>query len=125
MHPDSFAAGAGLCENSMSKNNPAEGGNTMARYILLVNWTDQGIRNVKESPKRLDAARGVAKSLGVEVAEFYMTMGDHDMVLVIEAPNDEAVAKFALRTGTAGNVRTKTLKAFAEAEYRSIVGSLG
>jgi uncharacterized protein with GYD domain len=97
----------------------------MARYILLVNWTDQGIRNVKESPKRLDAARGVAKSLGVEIAEFYMTMGDHDMVLVMEAPNDEAVAKFALRTGSAGNVRTKTLKAFAEAEYRSIVGSLG
>ena len=97
----------------------------MARYILLVNWTDQGIRNVKESPKRLDAARDVAKSLGAGITEFYMTMGDHDMVVVMDAPNDEAIAKFALRLGGAGNVRTKTLKAFAEAEYRSIIGSLG
>lgn len=97
----------------------------MARYIMLVNWTDQGIRNVKESPKRLEAARGIAKSLGAEITEFYMTMGDHDMVVVMEAPNDEAVAKFVLRLAGAGNVRTKTLKAFAEAEYRSIIGSLG
>ena len=97
----------------------------MARYIMLVNWTDQGIRNVKESPKRLEAARGVAKGLGAEMTEFYMTMGDHDMVVVMNAPNDDAVAKFALKLGSAGNVRTKTLKAFTEAEYRSIIGSLG
>ncbi len=96
----------------------------MARYIILVNWTDQGIRNVKESPKRLDAARDLAKGHGAELKEFYMTMGDHDMVVVVEAPNDEAVAKFALRLGGAGNVRTKTLKAFTESEYRSIIGSL-
>jgi len=96
----------------------------MARYIMLVNWTDQGIRNVKDSPKRLDAARDIAKGLGADVKEFYMTMGDHDMVVVVEAPTDEAVAKFVLRLGGAGNVRTKTLKAFAETEYRSIVGSL-
>jgi uncharacterized protein with GYD domain len=96
----------------------------MARYIMLVNWTDQGIRNVKDSPKRLDAARDLAKGLGVELKEFYMTMGDHDMVVVAEAANDEAIAKFALRLGGAGNVRTKTLKAFAESEYRAIIGSL-
>jgi len=101
-----------------------EGRTIMARYILLVNWTDQGIRNVKDSPKRLDAARNAAKGVGAEIRDFYMTMGDHDLVLVVDAPTDEAVAKFALIQGGAGNVRTKTLKAFSETEYRAIVGSL-
>ncbi len=96
----------------------------MARYIMLVNWTDQGIRNVKESPKRLEAARGVAKGLSAEIKEFYMTMGDCDMVVLMDAPNDEAMAKFVLALGRAGNVRTRTLKAFSETEYRAIIGSL-
>ncbi len=96
----------------------------MARYIVLTNWTDQGIRNVKESPKRLDAARGVAKGLGADIKDVYLTMGDHDMVVVVEAPNDESMAKFILALGSAGNVRTKTLKAFAESEYRAIIGAL-
>jgi uncharacterized protein with GYD domain len=96
----------------------------MARYIMLVNWTDQGIRSVKDSPKRLDAARNAAKGVGAEIRDFYMTMGDHDLVLVVDAPTDEAMAKFALVQGGAGNVRTKTLKAFSETEYRAIIGSL-
>jgi uncharacterized protein with GYD domain len=96
----------------------------MARYIMLVNWTDQGIRNVKDSPKRLDAARNAAKGVGAEIKDFYMTMGDHDLVLVVDAPTDEAMAKLALIQGGAGNVRTKTLKAFSGTEYRAIIGSL-
>jgi uncharacterized protein with GYD domain len=96
----------------------------MAKYIILMNWTDQGIRNVKESPKRLDAAREAAKKLGVQINDFYMTMGAFDMVLHIDAPNDESIAKFILGTGRAGNVNTKTLKAFSEDEYRKIIGSL-
>jgi uncharacterized protein with GYD domain len=72
----------------------------------------------------LEAARGVAKGVGAEIRDFYMTMGDHDMVVVVDAPADEAMAKFALMLGGAGNVRTKTLKAFSETEYRAIVGSL-
>jgi len=96
----------------------------MARYIMLTNWTDQGIRSVKESPKRLDAGRALAKSVGAEIKDFYMTMGDHDMVLIVEAPDDGIIAKFILRLAGAGNIRTKTLKAFTETEYRSIVGSL-
>ena len=96
----------------------------MAKYIILINWTDQGIRNVKDSPKRLDAARAVAKKLGAELNEFYMTMGEFDMVSHIDAPNDETVAKFILGLATLGNVRTKTLKAFSEDEYRKIIGSL-
>jgi len=96
----------------------------MAQYIILFNWTDQGIRNVKDSPKRLDTARGVAKKLGMELKDVYLTMGDYDMVGHLDAPNDEVVAKFALGLGTLGNVRTRTLKAFSEDEYRKIIGSL-
>src|SRR4030095_2350254 len=97
----------------------------MAKYIVLINWTDQGVRNVKDSPKRLDTARGFAKKLGMEMNDFYMTMGDYDMVGHIDAPNDETVAKFILGLATLGNVRTKTLKAFSEDEYRKIIGSTG
>jgi uncharacterized protein with GYD domain len=79
---------------------------------------------VKESPKRLEAARGAAKGVGAELREFYMTMGDHDMVAIMDAPNDDAMAKFVLALGSAGSVRTKTLKAFSETEYRAIIGSL-
>jgi len=96
----------------------------MARYIMLTNWTEQGIKNVKESPKRLDAAKALAKKFNGEVVEFYMTTGAHDMVVMLEAPDDEAAAKFALSLGSAGNVRTTTLKAFSEQSYRSIIGSL-
>ena len=96
----------------------------MAQYIMLSNWTEQGIKNVKESPKRLDAAKALAKKFNGEILEFYMTTGAHDMVVMLEAPDDEAAAKFALSLGSAGNVRTTTLKAFSEQSYRSIIGSL-
>jgi uncharacterized protein with GYD domain len=96
----------------------------MARYIMLTNWTEQGIKNVKESPKRLDAAKASAKKFNGEIVDFYMTTGAHDMVVMLEAPDDEAAAKFALSLGSAGNVRTTTLKAFSEQSYRSIIGSL-
>ena len=96
----------------------------MAKYIALMNWTDQGIKNVKESPGRLDAARGLAKKLGCEMHDFYMTIGSYDMMVIMDAPDDETVAKFILMTGAGGNVRTTTLKAFSEDAYRKIVGSL-
>jgi uncharacterized protein with GYD domain len=96
----------------------------MAKYIALVNWTDQGVKNVKDSPNRLDAARELAKKCGCEMQEFYMTIGPYDMVATMEAPNDEAMAKFALSLARGGNVRTTTLKAFPEDLYRKIVGSL-
>ena len=96
----------------------------MATYIVLMNWTEQGIKNVKESPKRLDAARDVAKKLGCKLGDFYMTIGPYDGVTIIEAPSEEAMAKFALMTGAAGNVRTTTLKAFPGDAYRKIMTSL-
>jgi len=96
----------------------------MARYILLVNWTDQGVKSVKDSPKRLDAARKLAETAGARLGDFYMTMGGYDMVAHVEAPDDATLAKFVLHLAGAGNVRTQTLKAFSEDEYRKILGAL-
>ena len=96
----------------------------MPTYIILINYTDQGVRNVKESPKRLDAAKKLLKSMGGEFKQFYLTMGAYDLATIVEAPNDEAIAKFALVVGSLGNIRTTTLKAFPEDEYRKIVAAL-
>jgi uncharacterized protein with GYD domain len=96
----------------------------MAKYILLLSWTGDGVRAVKESPSRLDKGRELAKSVGAKIEQFYMVMGDHDMVAVLEAPNDDAVATFVLKLSMGGSVRTKTLKAFTEDQYRGILGAL-
>lgn len=96
----------------------------MPTYIALINYTDQGIRQIKDSPKRLDAARTMLKDLGGTLKEFYLTLGQYDIVTVLEAPNDDVVARFVLQVASAGNVRTTTLKAFPEAEYRKVVQSL-
>jgi len=97
----------------------------MATYFILINWTDQGIKNVKDSPKRVDAARKAVKDIGGDLKSFYMLQGSYDAVLIIEMPNDETLAKFLLRIGSLGNVRTSTMRAYTEAEYRKIIGELG
>ncbi len=84
----------------------------MASYIVLINYTDQGIRNVKQSPKRRKAAIATAEKLGIKVEEAYLTMGPCDMVLVADAPNDEAMTTWALSVGSLGNVRTQTMRAY-------------
>ena len=96
----------------------------MATYLMLLNWTDQGMRNIKESPKRMDAAKQLAKDLGGEIKTVYMTQGSFDLVFVAEMPNDEKVAAFVLKLGSLGNVRTTTLKAYSEDDYRKIIGGL-
>ena len=96
----------------------------MATYILLVNYTDQGARNIKESPKRLDAARELAKQFGAQLKDMHLTFGAYDLVVTVEAPDDAAMAKFNLAVASRGNVRTTTLKAFSEADFRKIVASL-
>lgn len=97
----------------------------MTTYIMLINWTEQGMKNVRESPKRLDAAKKMLADMGGSFKQFYLTMGDCDMVAVVEAPDDAVMARLALGLGMAGSVRTRTLKAFPEAAYREIVSSLG
>jgi uncharacterized protein with GYD domain len=96
----------------------------MATYIMLINYTDQGIRNIKDSPNRLDAAKALAQELGGEFKQTYLTLGSYDLVAVVELPDDAAAAKFALTIGNLGNIRTTTLKAFNEAEYRDIIAAL-
>lgn len=96
----------------------------MAKYIGLVNWTDNGIRQIKESPARLDGVRALAKKYGCELKDFYMTIGAYDMVVTMEAPDDDSLAKFLLAIAAGGNVRTTTLKAFPEDVYRKIVGDM-
>ncbi len=96
----------------------------MSTYFILANWTEQGIKAVKASPKRLRAAKRLAKDCGVKFRSFHMTLGQYDIIVSVEAPDDEAVARFALALGSAGNVRTMTLKGFTEQEYQKIIGSL-
>ena len=96
----------------------------MPTYIMLLNWTEQGISKIKASPKRLDAGKKAFKKAGCELKDVYLTMGPYDLVCTVEAPDSETAAKAILSLGLAGNVRTLTLPAFTEDEYRKIVGSL-
>ena len=96
----------------------------MATYIILTNWTQKGIESIKESPARLDAARKAFQAAGGELKAFYLVMGRYDMVVVGEAPDDEAAAKLALAISSGGAVRTETLRAFTEDEYRKIIAAL-
>ena len=96
----------------------------MPTYITLVNYTQKGVENVKESPQRLDAAKNAFKGMGAELKEFYLVMGQYDIILVSEAPDDETIAKIALILGSLGNVRTESFRAFKEDEYREIVSAL-
>ena len=96
----------------------------MATYLSLFNWTDQGIRTVKDSPKRLGATRKALKKLGGELKAFYMLQGHYDGVLIFDLPNEDAMTKFLLTTGSAGNVRTTTLRAFTETEFLKHIAAL-
>jgi uncharacterized protein with GYD domain len=94
-------------------------------YVLLANWTEQGIRGVKESPRRLDTAKKALKDMGGEFKSVFLTLGDYDLVVIYEAPDDAVAARFNLQLGMQGNIRTRTMKAFPEAVYREIITSLG
>lgn len=96
----------------------------MPTYIALLKWTAQGISKIKESPSRLDAGRAEFRKAGIEMKEVYLTMGQYDLVCVIDAPDDAALARGILTLGSQGNVSTETLKAFSEDDYRKIIGSI-
>jgi uncharacterized protein with GYD domain len=93
-------------------------------FVVTINWTDQGIRAIKDSPKRAKAARQLAKKLGVEMKELYLTSGDSDLLVFVESPNGDNVAKFALAVGSQGSVRTRTARAWTEAEYTKLISGL-
>ena len=96
----------------------------MATYIILANFTEQGIRNVKDTPNRADAFKDMARKAGVTVKEQYWTLGAHDIVAIVEAPDDIAVTAVGLSVGALGNVRTQTLRAFSKTEMTTIVGKM-
>ena len=96
----------------------------MATYISLLKYTKQGIENIKDGPKRLDAAKEAYKAMGATLKEYYLVTGQYDAVVISEAPNDETVARVALTIGSKGAIRTETFRAFPEGEYRNIIASL-
>jgi uncharacterized protein with GYD domain len=96
----------------------------MATYITLASWTQKGIEAVKESPARLEDAKKAFNAMGAELKEFYLVTGQYDMVILSEGPDDETMAKVALAIGSKGSVRTQTLRAYTENEYRNIISAL-
>jgi uncharacterized protein with GYD domain len=96
----------------------------MATYITLLRYTQQGIQNLSEAPTRLDTAKEAFRKMGAELKEYYATTGQYDAVVISEAPDDATFAKVSLAIGMQGNVRTETLRAFTEDEYRGIVAAL-
>ena len=96
----------------------------MPNYIVLVNWTDQGIKNVKDTVKRAKSFGGALEKAGGKSLGVYYTTGRYDIVAIVEAPNDEAIASVLYSTGSQGNIRTETLKAFSVAEANNIIEKL-
>jgi uncharacterized protein with GYD domain len=97
----------------------------MPTYVSLFNWTDQGIRSVKETVQRRDQADALAERHGVRIEQVYWTVGPYDLVTIVEAPDDESVTAMLLELGSAGNLRTTTLRAYGREEMSGIIQRLG
>jgi uncharacterized protein with GYD domain len=97
----------------------------VARYVVLFDWTDQGIRNAKDTVQRVGQARAAWEPRGVRIEALYWCLGDHDIVGVVDAPDDATLAASLLQLAGSGNVRTKTLRAFDEGEMQAVLGQLG
>ena len=96
----------------------------MDTYVILGNYTQQGVEKIKESPDRIESGRKAFEAVGGKVIAWYLLMGRYDFMLVVQAPNPQAVASVLLSYGSGGNGRTETLRAFTEAEFKDIVASL-
>ena len=96
----------------------------MPTFIAMLSWTDQGIRGVKDSPKRLLAAREAAKKLGVEIKQVFLTTGEFDLLSILEAANGDNVAKLIMTLGSQGNLRSRIVRAWPEAEYIKMTSEL-
>ena len=93
-------------------------------FICSLGFTDQGIRGIKDGPNRAKAARELAGKLGVDIKHAYLTSGEDDLLLIVEASNGDNVAKFALALASRGNVRTRTARAWTEQEYAKLISEL-
>jgi uncharacterized protein with GYD domain len=96
----------------------------MANYILLASYSEQGLKGIKETVKRTDAVRELAKKAGITMKDSYWTLGRYDVVAVFEAPDDETMTAFSLSVARLGNVKTETLRAFSATEMASILGKM-
>ncbi len=96
----------------------------MARYISLIQFTEQGIRNIKDTVKRGDAAMAEAEKMGMKIIEEFWTMGAYDVVVVVDAPNDETMSAFMLKIGSLGNVKSHTLRAFRRKEMENVLAKI-
>jgi uncharacterized protein with GYD domain len=97
---------------------------TMPTFISMLSWTDQGIRSLKDTPKRVQAAREMGKKFGVEIKQVFLTSGDFDIMVVLEAPHYDNVAKHAMAAGLHGNVRSRTVRAWPEADMLKLISEL-
>ena len=96
----------------------------MAKYVSLLQFTDQGICNVRDSIKRAAAATAEAEKMGVKVTDAFWTMGAYDVVLLLDAPDDETISAFFLKVGSLGNVKSQTMRAFRREEMESILAKI-
>jgi uncharacterized protein with GYD domain len=96
----------------------------MPTYIIMSKWTSQGLQNIKQSPSRLDAGRKAYEAVGMKMTHFFMTTGRHDMIAIVDAPDDATLAKAILMTTAQGSLTTETCRAFTEDEYRQIISRL-
>ncbi|MCX8568626.1 GYD domain-containing protein [Aminobacter sp. MET-1] len=96
----------------------------MAYYVFLTNFTDQGARTVRDSPKRADAFRAMAEKSGAKVHTLLWTLGKHDVIVLLEAPDDATATALSLSVSALGNIKTQTLKAFDAADMRKIIDKM-
>jgi uncharacterized protein with GYD domain len=97
----------------------------MATYIVLASFTEQGARGIKDTAKRADAVRDLAKKFGVTARDFFWTMGAHDVVVIFDAPDDAAMTALSFSVAAAGNVRTQTMRAFSREELNPVLAKVG
>jgi uncharacterized protein with GYD domain len=97
----------------------------MPSYVMLINWTDQGIRNYKDSIDRYEAVAKAGAGVGVRFTDIFWTIGPYDIVAIVEAPNDEALTAMLLGAAAGGNIRTTTMRAFRTDEMRDVIAKAG
>jgi uncharacterized protein with GYD domain len=111
-------------ERMMPRANSTQFGRNTVLFVMTLNFTEQGIRTIKDAPKRAQAARELAKKCGCEIKQVYLTSGDSDLLVIIEAANGDSVAKFALANGSLGFVRSRTARIWPVEDYLKIVSEL-
>ena len=97
----------------------------MAMYVSLLQFTEQGIRSVKDTTKRAAGATAEAEKMGLKVRDAFWTLGPYDVVLLLEAPDEQSVTAFTLKLGSLGNVKTQTMRAFGSEEMEGILAKIG